>query len=144
MARRETSLQGTLDHDHRDHRGSRLKFVLQIRKFLKDDNGNIVGECVADGIQEEWFLPDFEFGSYGHRKSVNHRLRKAGCRNRSRLRRMLDAFFSDMKLILEREKENDDSEYHGIPRITLCVKSLKLEVVLRKSSPSLWTNDSPP
>lgn len=129
MARRETSLQGTLDHDDvspnlcggQYHPGSRLKFVLQIRTFLKDGKGNIVGELEADRLQEEWFLPDFEFGSYGHRKSVTHRLRKSGRRNRPRLRRMLDVFFSNMKWILEKE---NNCEYRGKcnPRIILCVK----------------------
>ncbi|XWS57099.1 hypothetical protein CRYUN_Cryun09bG0142400 [Craigia yunnanensis] len=132
MERRESSFQGTLDHDvtpnlQGGYRGSQVGFVLKIRKFLEDDNGNVV-EDEAEGFQEETFFPEFEFGSYRHRNYIARRLREAGCRDERGFGRMFDEFFSNAELELESEKENkSESESHvgRIPRFTLCVKKFE-------------------
>ncbi|XP_021300716.1 E3 ubiquitin-protein ligase SGR9, amyloplastic-like [Herrania umbratica] len=92
-------------------------FRLQIRKFLKDDNGN-VQEALEESSQEKFFLPEFAFGCNGHHILVTYRLREAGW-HQSNLQRILDAAFSEAKLILERERST--CGIHIVPTIVFCV-----------------------
>ncbi|XWS50815.1 hypothetical protein CRYUN_Cryun12cG0121400 [Craigia yunnanensis] len=103
-------------------------FLLQIRKFLEDDNGNIRDNDREDEFHEQLILPEFIFGSNRHCNRVAHRLREARwCTDQRGLERMLDLAFSDAKLILERKKKEkkqkkNNSEFGGIPTIILRVK----------------------
>ncbi|XVE68832.1 hypothetical protein DITRI_Ditri09bG0101600 [Diplodiscus trichospermus] len=134
MARSKWSFQGRLDgyvdapNILEGHRHSHVGFLLQIRKFIEDDNGNVVEDEATEFLQET-FLPEFEFGSYQHRQSIARSLRQAGYRNddQGRLGRMLDGFFLHAELVLQRAKENKsesetESGVERIPRFRLCVK----------------------
>ncbi|XVF32916.1 hypothetical protein REPUB_Repub17cG0124100 [Reevesia pubescens] len=150
MAGRESSFQGTLDHDatpnlRRYNPDSEVAFVLQIRKFVNDENGNIEREYNADGLQE-WILPEFEFGSYRHRKFITRYLRQAGI-NDPDLGTRLDEFFSEAKLMLEIGKENRFESRDNIPTFKFCVNKFEvsedylearaLELSMQEEAPKL-------
>ncbi|XVE68833.1 hypothetical protein DITRI_Ditri09bG0101700 [Diplodiscus trichospermus] len=133
MARSKWSFQGRLDpyvdapNFQGGHRNSHVGFLLQIRKFIEDENGNVVENEAAE-FQEETFLPKCEFGSNQHRQSIARSLRQAGYGNdHGRLGRMLDGFFLRAELVLESVKENksqSESDVGRIPRFRLCVKKV--------------------
>ncbi|XP_022755027.1 NEP1-interacting protein-like 1 [Durio zibethinus] len=134
MARREPWFQLTVECDVtlppvQGLHFSQTGFLLQIRKFLEDYNGNVREDDREEEFQEELVLPEFVFGSNRHRNYVAHRLREAGWRTDQRgLERILDVVFSDAKLLLEKEKQKkqkkNNSEFGGIPTIILRVKKM--------------------
>lgn len=100
-----------------------IGFVLQIRKFVEDDNGN-VGEY--DRMEEERsLLPESDFGSKRHRNLVSQRLLEAGWVSHELF---LDVAFCDAKLEIEQETKkkkqrmNINPEFCDIPTIILSVK----------------------
>ncbi|XWS60876.1 hypothetical protein CRYUN_Cryun07bG0075400 [Craigia yunnanensis] len=129
MARREPRFQVTVDHriSSCHHCFSQTGFLLQIRNFFEDDNGNVQENYREGEFQEETFMPEFVFGSNRHRNHVAHRLHEAGWRDQDGLERILDAAFSEAKLILEKEKETkqkniNSGKFRVIPIIILRVK----------------------
>ncbi|XVF22057.1 hypothetical protein REPUB_Repub12eG0141600 [Reevesia pubescens] len=127
MAIREPlfQLSTTLYHDPNPPRRplcSQVVFVLRIRKFLRDDNGN-EREDNEHRFHEELLLPEFAFGSNRHRNFVGNRLRQAGWHDQRSLGRLLDLVFSDAESILEKyKKKKKNFESRSVPRIIFNVK----------------------